>query len=95
MKDAEKIIEMRKLFAQLPTHIQIQEVKRMERIAYGREGIAVSPVKEPDREKIFNSIGDAVRYLRNNGASNAHRSGVHKCLNGERRSAYGYKFRRV
>lgn len=90
MSDTDKIIELRKLFNLLPGHIQYSEWKRMERIIFEKKAIKLSSPREPGREKIFNSVGEVVKYIRNNGYPTASNSNVHKALNGDRKTAYGY-----
>lgn len=93
MSDTDKIIELRKIFALLPPHVQYSEWKRMERIIFNKKAIKLSSPREPGRERVFNSVPEVLKYIRNNGYPNAHSSNIHKALNGDRKKAYGFVVR--
>lgn len=91
MSNTDIQLELRKNFKKLPAHLQYKEWKWMEREIFNKRPIKVSPKGDSLILNTFTDVPDVVKYLKNQGYSNAHSSNVHKTLSGERKTAYGHR----
>jgi hypothetical protein len=89
----DQIALFRLLYSQFSPDVKTRETKIINRIQRGTKIILAEPVNNATKVFRFNSVYDLVMWLRNQGFKSASSANVYKVLNGERPSAYGYKYR--
>jgi hypothetical protein len=89
----DQIALFRLLYSQFSPDVKTRETKIINRIQRGTKIILAEPVDNATKVFRFNSVYDLVMWLRNQGFKSASSANVYKVLNGERPSAYGYKYR--
>lgn len=93
MTQEELVVLFRKSWQELDPSVQAREIMRLNRLLKGMPVLIVEPIDEPDRQYSFESVEHFVMWVQNNGHDNASSSNVYKCLNNQRLTAYGYKFK--
>lgn len=89
----DRIALFRLLYSEFSPDIKRREVKVMKRIERGSKMVIAEPIDNAQKIFRFNSVYDLVMWLRNMGHKSASSANVYKVLNGDRPSAYGYKYR--
>lgn len=89
----DRIALFRLLYSEFSPEVKARETKIINRIKRGTKVVIAEPLHDATKVFRFNSVYDLVMWLRNQGYKSASSANIYKVINGDRPSAYGYKYR--